>query len=332
MADSGSRLQQARELLESLLTDLETASLPISQNLMKAMRVARLLRDADAQAWLALEIAGYPQGYDSSNLGTCEKYAVAGGRIAADGRYWLHSLPEAEAGAFVTERTLQAIGPGPPLAPVENYLASGATMQVMERHNLHLANNRAEYVKAVAFLAAMKTALHSYATDAYLALEFGFMVEDLFTAARSSVDAFVRANCPRAAESLVAINERLSEGDRESRSASLTSCRRLLQAVADSVFPAQETAYIDLQGKSHDVGSLQYKNRLLAFLDRSVDSRGSYSILASEVEHVSKRLDAVYEKACKGVHEDVSPEEARLAVMSTYLVLAEIARAGTSTA
>ena len=254
---------------------------------------------------------------------------VGSPRIASTGS---RASPKRKLVRWRLKRPYRRSVPGPPLAPVENYLASGATIQVMDRHNLYLANNRAEYVRAVAFLAAMRTALHSYATDAYLALEFGSMVEDLFTTARSSVDAFVRANCPRAAESLVAINERLSEGDRESRSAALTSCRRLLQAVADSVFPAQERSYIDAQGSARDVSSSHYKNRLLAFVDRSVASRGSLSILTSELEHLAKRLDAVYEKACKGVHDDVSPEEARLAVMSTYLVLAEISRAAPTTA
>jgi AbiTii len=50
--------------------------------LMRAKRLARLMRDTDAQTWLDLETNGYPQGFSFATLGTCEKYAKSGGRLS----------------------------------------------------------------------------------------------------------------------------------------------------------------------------------------------------------------------------------------------------------
>ncbi len=173
----------------------------------------------------------------------------------------------------------------------------------------------------------MKSAIHNYVTDTYLALELGDVAGNFFEAARLQVDNFVRSSCPRAAEKLLAINERMSDRSAESRTAALTSCRRLLMEVADSIFPPRETGWEDRKGKARGVGAKHYKNRLLAFLSESMPSMSSRRIAESELEHLAARLDAVYDKTCKGVHVDVSEQEARLAVIHTYLFVAEIAQA-----
>ena len=159
-----------------------------------------------------------------------------------------------------------------------------------------------------------------------MAIELGDVAQDIFEDAREKVDVFIRVNCPKAAEQLIAINERMQENLPESRSAALTSCRRLLMTVADLIFPPQSEDWKDSKGKMRKVGNEEYKNRLLAFADNRTGSNSSYSILVSEIEHLSARLDAVYEKVSKGVHADVSLDEARLAVIQTYLFMAEIAR------
>jgi hypothetical protein len=44
------RLREARQVSEDLLVELESGSAPVAQSLMKAKRLARLLRDQDAQS------------------------------------------------------------------------------------------------------------------------------------------------------------------------------------------------------------------------------------------------------------------------------------------
>jgi hypothetical protein len=182
------------------------------------------------------------------------------------------------------------------------------------------------YVKNKGLFMSLRSSLHDYATDTYLAIELGDVAESIFENARKAVDTFVRSYCPKAAEQLVAVNERMAEGSAESLVAALTACRRLLMTVADAVFPARDTDWTDHSGKKRKVGAEQYKNRLLAFISESNQRQGSLAIVESELEHLASRVDAVYEKTCKGVHADVSDQEARLAAIHTYLLLGEVAR------
>ena len=118
----------------------------------------------------------------------------------------------------------------------------------------------------------------------------------------------------------------MKEAEPESRSEALTSSRRLLVSVADSVFPARSEPNVDVSGKERDVSQEKYVNRIMAFLEERIASRGSLAILGAELQHLALRLEAVREKASKGVHADVTRSEARLAVIHTYLIVAEIAR------
>lgn len=62
-----SRLNEARIVATDLLQKMETSDLPIERNLLQAKRLARLLRDTDAQTWLDLEISGYQNGFVFKN-------------------------------------------------------------------------------------------------------------------------------------------------------------------------------------------------------------------------------------------------------------------------
>ncbi|HHT9106908.1 MAG TPA: AbiTii domain-containing protein [Candidatus Wujingus californicus] len=322
-----SRLDEARKVAQELLESLESQQLPIESTLMKAKRLARLMRDTDAQAWLDFETRGYPSGFSFSTLGTCEKYAVYGGRLTAGNKYLKVSLPELEAGRKYDEAIIDSIRSSRPTATkAKDFLEKSATEALMATQIQVQIEQKKAYVQRQGLFASLKSGIHNYATDIYLAIELGDIAQDIFEEAREDVDTFVRTHCPKAAEQLVAINERLREDLVESRSVALTSCRRLLMTVADSLFPAQTEPYKDSKGKLRIVGQEEYKNRLLAYIDSRISSDSSISLISTEIEHLASRLDAVYEKGCKGVHADVSKEEARLAVIHTYLFVGELAK------
>lgn len=319
-----SRRAEARATARELLELLEGGS-PVEACLMKALRLARLLRDSDAQGWLQLEAAGYSEGFRISSLGSCERYARMG-RITADNRYFLPSMAEYEAIAKGEELGLTSSDIPGVLPSAANYIVAGATQQVLSGIETTRRARLSRYQHNRKVLSALRAAVHAYATDSLIALEFSDAALSIMDAVRAEVDVFVRANCPRAAEKLVSMNDRLQDGDTEALTGALTSCRRLLETVADAVFPARSEPIVDRNGKPRKVGQEAYKNRLLAFLEGRITSASSRSIASSELEHLAARLDAVYEKACKGVHDDVTIEEARLAVMYTYLFVAEVAR------
>ena len=322
------RFDEARRVAQSLLDDLEGSASPIDAVLMKAKRLARVMRDADAQLWLDLETRGYPIDFSFERIGTCRQYAISGGRLIAEtSKYYPQSLPEIEANAASDEALLASLRTArSPTTTAKDYLEKNATVALMATQLNVQADQKKAYAQSKSLFASMKAGVHNYATDTFLAIELGDIAENIFESARNEVDTFVRSHCPQAAEKLIAINERMAENSSESRTAALTSCRRLLVAVADSLFPSRDEEWLDGKGKARKVGTEQYKNRLLAYLAESNQSQSSNEIIESELEHLAARLDAINDKACKGVHVDVSDQEARLAVIHTYLFIGEIAQ------
>lgn len=321
-----SRIDESRVVAKELLESLEASQDSIDKILMKAKRLARLMRDSDAQIWLDLETRGYPDKFNFTELGNCQQYAKRGGRITSDGKYYLVGLPNLEAQIKSDEAIIDAFRTSKYSSAAKDYLEAGATSRLIAEQVGLQRTQKETYANNQSLFTSMKSAIHNYATEVYLAIELGDVAQDIFEDAREKVDVFIRVNCPKAAEQLIAINERMQENLPESRSAALTSCRRLLMTVADSIFPPQSEDWKDSKGKMRKVGNEEYKNRLLAFADNRTGSNSSDSILASEIEHLSARLDAVYEKVSKGVHTEVSTDEARLAVIQTYLFIGEIAR------
>lgn len=321
------KIDEARKISEALLDELESSSSKIDAVLMKAKRLARLMRDSDAQLWLDLETKGYPDKFSFEELGSCIKYATSGGRLNIKTfQYYSQSLPTIEANAESDEALLNSLRSArTPTTKVKDFVEKRATESLMETQLKLQLQQKENYANSKSLYSSMKAAIHNYATDTYLAVEFGDVAEEIFEGARNLVDTFIRSHCPKSAEKIVAINERMADGTEESRSAALTSCRRLLMDIADSVFPVRKEEWKDRKGKDRKVGNEQYKNRLLAYLADLGKSEGSYVLLESELEHLASRLDIIYDKTCKGVHIDVSHNEARLAVIHTYLFIGEVA-------
>lgn len=325
MTEQSTRIGEARSVAASLLNDLETSSVTVDKILMRAKRLARLMRDDDAQVWLDYETKGYPIPFNFKELGNCSKYATSSGRydLVAEG-YHAHSLPKLEAFVYGAQVSLDSFSPTP-IGAVKDFLEMRASEALLTEQLKLQKENKDDYTNCKTLFVSLLSAIHSYATDMYLALELGDAAQDIFESARGAIDTFVRAHCPKAAEKIVAINERIADNSTESRTAALTSCRRLLMTVADSLFPKSDVDWIDVKGKSRKVGEEQYKNRLLAYMSERTNSKSNDAIIGSELEFLAARLDAIYEKTCKGVHVDVDIQEARLAVIHTYLFIGELA-------
>lgn len=321
---TGSRLAEARQTARALVDALESGVTMITECLLKAQRLARLQRDTDAQTWLRLELSGYPADFDGTTLGWCAKYAWRfgeGGKVIE-----ASSLPALEANISGMQVVLGKLS-GPAIsAPVQDRAASVATLQVMKDANQTLVAHRNALANVVAQFQRLKANVHAYATDVLIALELGDMAESLFEQARARIDAFVSARCPQAAEQLLAMNDRVRDGDSESRSAALNSCRRLINAVADQLYPPDDRPYLDANGKERDVGREAYKNRLIAYVEQRLQAGSNRRLLTSELKHLVDRLDALYEKACKGVHDDVSLAEVHVVILQTYVFLGELAQ------
>lgn len=325
METRGSRRAEARLTARQLVEALEDNA-PIDRCLMKAQRLARMLRDSDAQLWLDHEMRGYPADFVLAKLGTSQKYAWRW--LGATKTVLTTSLPDMEAQVRAAEMVLSKMQAPNVTTTAANYIESGATTAVITAISNGITSARDRYSNAVAQFSRSRSHLYRYAADTLVSLEFGEVAEDIFQAARNAADEFLRSNAPKAIEQLLAAEERMADGDAESLSASLTSCRRVLSTVADAIFPPRSEPYVDHTGKSRKVGEAEYLNRLLAFMESRISSGSTRAILDTQLSYLAARLDAVYAKASKGVHDEVTIDEARLVVVQTYLYLAKVASVG----
>lgn len=323
---TSSRLGMARSTAIDLLNAMEVEKISADIVLMRAKRVARLLGDEDAEQWLDFETTGYPPDIHTSLLGQCLRYARKSGRISQDDTYYTHSFVELESRVQITAEFLKGAAPKAFSGTVENFTVANATERVYNTQLKQFGKYRSVHTKEAALVAGIRAAIHAYIADALRALEFGDVAESIFDQLRAEVDDFVLYRAPRAAEKLNAIAGRMAEGGPEEYAEALTSCRRLLLSLADDLFPAQTTDYVGSDGKARKVGVDQYKNRLAAFIDVRVKSEGTRTLLDAELEHLCARLNAGYDKTNKGVHADVTLEEARLTIIQAYVFIAELAR------
>ena len=119
-----------------------------------------------------------------------------------------------------------------------------------------------------------------------------------------------------ALEKIGAVYERLEAGNPEAVSHALTSCRRLIAAVADAVYPPSKDP-IDVDGKTVDVNRQQSLNRIETFVSTNTRSK-------SRRKRLRRTLENLYNRTSAGVHADVSVEEAKSIFLHTYVVLGEI--------
>lgn len=149
---------------------------------------------------------------------------------------------------------------------------------------------------------------------------------DIFERHRRRVEAFMAQIDSPVLDQFTAAYRRSRDDDAESKSHALTTCRRILESVADVVFAPQKELYVDSAGKSRNVGAEAYINRLWAFLDRSMSGNTHAKVLLATLVDFGARLDVVYKMTNKGVHGEVTQAEVDTCVMQTYLLAGETLR------
>jgi len=140
------------------------------------------------------------------------------------------------------------------------------------------------------------------------------------------VESFLPQISPRVLEQFTAAYRRAREDDAESKTHALATCCRILESVADVVFPPQAGPAVDSTGKSRKVGAENYVNRLWMFVADSMSGSTHSKLLLATLQDFGSRIDTVYSLTNKGVHSDVAQAEVDTCVMQTYLLTGEILR------
>lgn len=299
------RQSEALALGESLMADFELSQTTTAKRVLKAMRLARLTRDDAAQEWLGFEISGVPN-------------TPRGREWMSQTRRWANK--EEGKGYWGPCAELEAVHAGAEAARAAlagDVSLSGDLVALAMRERSASLNGHTNTATTMAkVLAAIDARVYAYASDIYAELRFSQIQASLFEASRRAVDAQLASMAGGALAKIDSINERLASEDGEAVSQAMSTCRRLIDAVADAVFPASDVPY-DLNGQSLSVKQNAVLNRINAYFH----ARG---VFGGRADRLRRGLADIYGRVSTGVHAEVDAHEARYLFLHTYVLLGEV--------
>jgi hypothetical protein len=141
-----------------------------------------------------------------------------------------------------------------------------------------------------------------------------------FEVVRAQVDAQLAQLVPGALPKLAAAFENVTSANPEDWASAAATCRRLLKAAADALRPPGEPV------NGREMTDVRYINRLVDWITKQAQSEAAADMIASDLEHLGRRLDAVNIAGHKGAHAEVDRLDASRFVAGTYLLLGDILR------
>jgi len=297
------------DLITVALDEFETAELPAS--VRRAWRIARLRGDTVEAARFAMEL-GVEQL--SEGLGMNERQAAEvwfkQSRSVDDVDPLLLNLTEAGL-ISLTTCSLDEMVSTP--RPYED--------EVSRRSRIE-AENRRFVTRRV--MGRVRNDTFNYLMQCEASLRLAATGGQIFDRHRTRVDQHLRSVAPDVLDKLNSAIERAAAGDDpEAPTHALTSCRRVLEAIADHVFPPRVEPYVDANGRERPVGKSQYRNRLLAAIESAGGTTLSRAVGAT-IEDMASRLDRLDELTQKGVHDEPTAADVDFGVIHTYLIAGEV--------
>lgn len=295
-------------LVSTALDDFESAS--VGATIRRALRIARLLGDGPDAYRFSLDLGLVtPDSTPPDPWGPAVLQS------------WLHD----HQGADPTSRSE---GGDPNRTVIWDVPVDQLTIPEFpfeERLSWHTKFERANRkIQADSVLTVIKNRAFEYLIGRETVLRFSSAGEDIFRRHQARVDKLLLEVAPEILDKVTAAVRRAGESeDREPRAQALTSCRRILVALADLVYPARQGQYVDAAGVAYQVGENNYRNRIVAGLDQYLRSTAGASLLAS-LDDVANRVQKLDALSQKGVHAEVSEREMDFCVVQTYLIAGEV--------
>jgi AbiTii len=300
-----SRSEHILALAKELLDDIELSRLGAESLLLKASRLARWVGSDEVRHWLQLEMSGYYLD-DPISL----KYMGLTGRwIDTDKKqgYW-GPLAQQEA-AIVAEKAK--------LASMRTPDSSSEYAAVAIYNVTQAMTASANYISRLSAIKSRVLArIHTFVSEIYYEKQFDSLSESIFERYKRGVDSRIAETCGNVLEKIPSVMDRLSEGDAESINQALVTCRRIIEAFADSLFPLSDET-IEIGGNTLKLDASKHQNRLNAYVHQRVQSQ-------SRKQKIRQNLANLFDRVSTGVHKDVTAEEARSLFLNTYLFLGEI--------
>jgi len=324
-------LGEALELSGQILQNIELSEIPLTSIALKASRLARLLNDLDYQQIMTFEAGGYRSDPDGVPPAVWRLAILAGRGFQqldpatqkAKEYVRIESIGQLEEELRSAEASIAAARDPDFSTASDNpflgfQLAKG---NQVERGAIRL---RLQTVSDV--LASRRAFVYQYALQKHYELKFSGIAGDVFTRIRERVDAKIGQTIPTAVQRLTAVYENLQSENPEDWSNAVHSCRRILEDLADAVFPPSDAPRLAKGGgKAINLGKANHINRLMCFIEDHSTSGRFVETVGSHLRFIGERLDSVFAAAQKGSHSTiVRRDEADRYVVYTYLIVGDI--------
>lgn len=178
----------------------------------------------------------------------------------------------------------------------------------------------------------VKQSVHDFLVETERQLEQGQRRPDVFDRGREYITRSLRERAPDALDKFNAAEEALDSGSPEDLAHALTSCRRMIKALADALYPPTDKVLLGEDGRERTMSDDAYRNRLLQFASERLGGSTHHGVVKEALRSLGGRLQRLNELSSKGVHDEVSRAEAETCVMWTYLTAADILRIADGTA
>lgn len=304
------RQEEARRIAEELLTDIELERLKPSETVLKASRVAQLVGHDDLTTFLGYERNGYPTD------GSASEWIGRSGRWTDEDEGMFHPAPIAkiEANLDSANQAVTAMQGG------GNYSGDYITIAARE-HDGRIASHANAAGTLAAVCGQVVATVYDMVAEIYHELLFSELQASLFADTQTRVDGSLAAAGGSALVKIERVSDRLRDGDPESVSQALTTCRRLIDACADYAYPARSEP-CEIRGEATlNVGQQNVLNRLQAFTY-------ARAVPKSRRDRLRRTLSDLYGRCSAGTHAEVAVEEARFVFLQTYVALGEILTLG----
>jgi hypothetical protein len=157
-------------------------------------------------------------------------------------------------------------------------------------------------------------------------LAVGQVNSDIFERNREYVDSRLGVIAPDVLAMFASAYHRLAEGDVEATSQASTSCRRVLKAMADSLYPSDSVPVVCSDGKTRIMTDDKFISRLIQFVFEAMGKHASANLVMAEIQSLGPRIEKLHDLSNKGVHAVVTRTEADQCAIHTYLLVGDLLR------
>jgi hypothetical protein len=326
-------LREALSLSAEVLRNIELSEIPLTNIALKASRLARLLNEYDYQKIMEFEAGGYPRNPGGVPPDIWRLAVMAGRTYEVKDR----KTEEVKVFAYIQpiaewEQILETVGKAIEAArePDVSIVSANPYQYVYPPadHSWERLRIQTNASAAATRIAERRSFIYRYALRKHYELKFSGIADDIFSRTRERVDSCIGKYIPEAIQKLSVIHDNLRSKNAEDWSNAVHGCRRILQNLADVIFPPQKEDRIKTEkgGKlTIKLGKEQYINRLIAFIEDHSSSTRFKHIVGSHLSFIGERLDSISKAAQKGTHDIiVSQQEADRYVIYTYMVVGDI--------